>query len=131
MGFIEKLEYLMKNDNISNLRELSNKSKIPYTTLKGFYTRGTDNIQKSTLKKLSDFFNCTLDYLVDDNVIDPDKHFGPSEEYKEVYKIKRALKDAGFLNKNEELTDENLSKITDFIIANKKFIINSEKEEDK
>ena len=124
MGFIEKLEYLMSENNISNLRELSNKSKIPYTTLKGFYTRGTDNIQKSTLKKLSTFFNCTLDYLVDDDVIDPDKHFGPSEEYKELYKIKRALKDAGFLDKNEELSDEALSKITDFIVANKKFIIN-------
>ncbi len=129
MDFLDKLEFLMKEKNITNLNELSTQSNIPYTTLKGFYTRGTDKIQKSTLKKLADFFNCTLDYLVCDDVVEPSKHFAPGQEYKEVYKIKRALKEAGFLDKNEELSDENLSKITDFIIANKKFIMG--KEEDK
>lgn len=129
MDFLDKLESLMKEKNITNLNELSTQSNIPYTTLKGFYTRGTDKIQKSTLKKLADFFNCTLDYLVCDDVVEPSKHFAPGQEYKEVYKIKRALKEAGFLDKNEELSDENLSKITDFIIANKKFIMG--KEEDK
>lgn len=129
MDFLDKLEFLMKEKNITNLNELSTQSNIPYTTLKGFYTRGTDKIQKSTLKKLADFFNCTLDYLVCDDVVEPSKHFAPGQEYKEVYKIKRALKEAGFLDKNEELSDENLSKITDFIIANKKFIMR--KEEDK
>jgi hypothetical protein len=129
MDFLDKLEFLMKEKNITNLNELSTQSNIPYTTLKGFYTRGTDKIQKSTLKKLADFFNCTLDYLVCDDVVEPSKHFAPGQEYKEVYKIKRALKEAGFLDKNEELSDENLSKITDFIVANKKFIMG--KEEDK
>lgn len=129
MDFLDKLEFLMKEKNITNLNELSTQSNIPYTTLKGFYTRGTDKIQKSTLKKLADFFNCTLDYLVCDDVVEPSKHFAPGQEYKEVYKIKRALKEAGFLDKNEELSDENLSKITDFIVANKKFIIG--KKEDK
>lgn len=129
MDFLDKLEFLMKKKNITNLNELSTQSNIPYTTLKGFYTRGTDKIQKSTLKKLADFFNCTLDYLVCDDVVEPSKHFAPGQEYKEVYKIKRALKEAGFLDKNEELSDENLSKITDFIVANKKFIMG--KEEDK
>jgi hypothetical protein len=127
MDFLDKLEYLMKEKNINNLNELSIKSNIPYTTLKGFYTRGTDKIQKSTLKKLADFFNCTLDYLVCDDVIEPSKHFAPGQEYKEIYKIKRALKEAGFLDDNEELSDENLAKITDFIIANKKFIIGDDK----
>lgn len=129
MDFLDKLEFLMKEKNITNLNELSTQSNIPYTTLRGFYTRGTDKIQKSTLKKLADFFNCTLDYLVCDDVVEPSKHFAPGQEYKEVYKIKRALKEAGFLDKNEELSDENLSKITDFIVANKKFIMG--KEEDK
>lgn len=129
MDFLDKLEFLMKEKNITNLNELSTQSNIPYTTLKGFYTRGTDKIQKSTLKKLADFFNCTLDYLVCDDVVEPSKHFAPGQEYKEVYKIKRALKEAGFFDKNEELSYENLSKITDFIVANKKFIMG--KEEDK
>lgn len=122
MNFLDKLEFLMKEKNINNLNALSTQSNIPYTTLKGFYTRGTDKLQKSTLKKLADFFNCTLDYLVYDDVIEPSKQFTPMKEYKELYKIKRALKKAGFLDKNGELSDENLSKITDFIITNKKFI---------
>lgn len=129
MNFLDKLEFLMKEKNINNLNKLSIQSNIPYTTLKEFYTRGTDKIQKSTLKKLADFFNCTLDYLVCDDVIEPSKHSTLDEEYKEVYKIKRALKESGFLDKNEKLSKENLSKITDFIIANKRFIIR--KEEDK
>ena len=128
MDFLDKLEFLMKEKNITNLNELSTQSNIPYTTLKGFYTRGTDKIQKSTLKKLADFFNCTLDYLVCDDVVEPSKHFAPGQEYKEVYKIKRALKEAGFLDKNEELSDENLSKITDFIVANKKFIMGTKED---
>lgn len=70
MTFIEKLEYLMKVNKITNLRELSKQSKIPYTTLKGFYTRGSNNIQRQTLVKLSLFFNCTSDYLIFDNIID-------------------------------------------------------------
>lgn len=122
MNFLDKLEFLMKEKNINNLNALSTQSNIPYTTLKGFYTRGTDKLQKSTLKKLADFFNCTLDYLVYDDVIEPSKQFTPMKEYKELCKIKRALKKAGFLDKNGELSDENLSKITDFIITNKKFI---------
>lgn len=69
MTFIEKLEYLMKLNKIENLRELSKQSKIPYTTLKGFYTRGSNNIQRQTLVRLSLFFNCTTDYLIFDNVI--------------------------------------------------------------
>lgn len=69
MTFIEKLEYLMKLNKIENLRELSKQSKIPYTTLKGFYTRGSNNVQRQTLVRLSLFFNCTTDYLIFDNVI--------------------------------------------------------------
>ena len=45
MDFLDKLEFLMKEKNITNLNELSTQSNIPYTTLKGFYTRGTDKIQ--------------------------------------------------------------------------------------
>ena len=56
MTFLEKLEYLMKKYNIKNLHELSTKCKIPYSTLRGFYTKGTDNIKLHTLRTLSKFF---------------------------------------------------------------------------
>lgn len=66
--FIKKLEYLMKKNNISNLFELSKLSGIPYTTLKGFYTRGTDKLQSRTISKLANFFECSTEYLTDDDI---------------------------------------------------------------
>lgn len=71
MELTEKLDLLMKEIGI-NRAELSRKSGIPYTTIVNFYEKGTDNVKLSTLKKLADFFNCSLDYLVDDSIIEKD-----------------------------------------------------------
>lgn len=67
MTFTNKLDYLMAERGI-NKSILSKESGIPYTTIDGFYKKGTDNIKLSTLKKLSAYFNCTLDFLVDDDI---------------------------------------------------------------
>lgn len=67
MTFIERLEYLMKKNGIKNRAELSKVSGIPYTTVDGFYKRGTDNIKLSTLLKLAECLHCSLDYLADDS----------------------------------------------------------------
>lgn len=66
MAFIEYLELEMRKNNISNKSELSRLSGIPYTTIDGFYKKGTDNIKLSTLRKSSECLHCSLDYLVDD-----------------------------------------------------------------
>ena len=47
---------------------LSKESGIPYTTIAGFYTKGTDNVKLSTLKKLSTYFDCSIDFLADEEV---------------------------------------------------------------
>ena len=47
---------------------LSKESGIPYTTIAGFYTKGTDNVKLSTLKKLSAYFDCSIDFLADEEV---------------------------------------------------------------
>lgn len=65
MSFITKLDKLMQERNI-NKSQLSKESGIPYTTIDGFYKKGTDNIKLSTLKKLAAYFNCSLDYLADE-----------------------------------------------------------------
>lgn len=77
MNFLEKLEKEMEIKNIKNLHDLSVRSNIPYSTLRGFYTKGFDKIKLSTLIKLKDYFGCTLDYLCDDSVIESDQHFPP------------------------------------------------------
>lgn len=69
MSFLTKLDKLMKDRNI-NKNQLSKESGVPYTTIDGFYKKGTDNIKLSTLKKLAAYFECSLDYLADDDVPD-------------------------------------------------------------
>ena len=67
MGMIEKLELLMNEKNLDKA-SLSRNTGIPYTTVDGFWKKGTDNIKRSSLLKLTRYFNCTLDYLADDNI---------------------------------------------------------------
>jgi DNA-binding Xre family transcriptional regulator len=67
MKLTDKLDLLMNEKGI-NRAELARESGIPYTTISSFYDKGTDNVKLSTLRKLADYFDCSLDYLVDDNV---------------------------------------------------------------
>ena len=84
MSFTDKLDALMAEKGI-NKSVLSKESGIPYTTIAGFYTKGTDNVKLSTLKKLSSYLGCTIDYLADDDHDEPTTlaaHFD-GEEYTE------------------------------------------------
>jgi|GEM_PF-949222 len=72
MNFLDKLEFLMTGKSIKNLNVFSDLSGIPYTTLKEFYTKGTDDIKLSTLEKIKNYFDVTLDYLLDDEITDPE-----------------------------------------------------------
>lgn len=67
MGLTDKLDRLMNERHI-NKAELARESGIPYTTIDGFYKKGSENAKLSTLKKLCAYFGCTLDYLADDNI---------------------------------------------------------------
>ena len=49
--FLNVLDSLMKSNGL-NKHTLSIKSGIPYTTIDGFYKRGTANARLSTLKRL-------------------------------------------------------------------------------
>ena len=91
MGLTDKLDILMKERNI-NKAELARQSGVPYTTIDGFYKKGSENAKLSTLKKLCSYFDCSLDYLADDNVNEPRTmaaHFD-GDEYteEEITKIK-------------------------------------------
>ena len=85
MGLTDKLDILMKERNISKA-DLARESGVPYTTIDGFYKKGSENAKLSTLKKLCNYFHCTLDYLADDAVNDQPTtlaaHF-EGEEYTE------------------------------------------------
>ena len=65
----DKLDILMQEKSI-NKSELSRDSGIPYMTIVNFYEKGSDNVKLSTLKKLANYFNCSLDFIADDDVTD-------------------------------------------------------------
>ncbi|HEK8842972.1 TPA: helix-turn-helix transcriptional regulator [Clostridioides difficile] len=67
MSMTENLDKLLYSKNITKA-QLSKESGIPYTTISGFYTKGTDNVKLSTLKKLANYFQCSVDYLVYGNI---------------------------------------------------------------
>jgi transcriptional regulator with XRE-family HTH domain len=63
LDFLERLDSLMEVNGL-NRNTLSAKSKIPYTTIDGWYKKGYEKIRLSTLKQLASFFSVTLDYLI-------------------------------------------------------------------
>lgn len=63
MALTDKLDYYMNKKRISKL-QLSKDIGIPYSTLFGFYVQGDENVKLSTLKKISKFFDCTIDEIV-------------------------------------------------------------------
>lgn len=90
MNFLEKLDSLMNKYGL-NKRTLSQKSEIPYTTIDGWYKKGYEGLKLTTLRKLADYFNITLDYLVLDEISDPNygKSIGFKVDYDEMEHIKK------------------------------------------
>lgn len=73
MNLSEKIDVLMKQNNIKNPKELSEKLneknlKIPYTTLLTIINNEVQDIKLGTARKLCTFFNLTLDQLLDDDI---------------------------------------------------------------
>lgn len=101
MNFLEKLDFLLKEKDI-NKHQLSKITGIPYTTIDSFYKKGYDNIKLSTLLKLSNYFKCTLDYLVvDDDTEESIKiNSSDSENSKTLLELYEAVED---LSENEQL----------------------------
>lgn len=69
MNFNDKIDKYMEDNNIKDLKKLAGLANIPYTTLRDFYNKkSADNSRLSTIRKLSEFMNCSLDYLAFDNI---------------------------------------------------------------
>lgn len=90
MNFLEKIDFLMNKYGL-NKRTLSQKCGIPYTTIDAWYKKGYEGLKLTTLRKLNDFFNTTLDYWILDEITDPNygKSSGFEVEYDEMEHIKK------------------------------------------
>lgn len=120
MSLTDKLNEFLKEKNITK-SQLSKESGVPYTTIDGFYKKGTDNVKLSTLKKLADYFKCSLDYLVDDKI----EISNSEEENKETNQNEDAisieehklLKNFNKLNKTGK--DEAIKRVEELTYINK------------
>ena len=65
MSFSEKIDKLLVDNNIKNLRQLAKEIDIPYTTLWDYYSNPV-RLKKANLyyiKKIANKLGCTIDYL--------------------------------------------------------------------
>lgn len=90
MDFLEKLNLLMRENKL-NKNSLSKSSEIPYTTIDGWYKKGYESMQLTTLKKLSNFFETSLDFWANDDIDDPTygKANGFKVEFTEMQLVKK------------------------------------------
>lgn len=99
--FLKNLDMLLKEKGIRK-SVLSRESGIPYTTIDGFYKKGYENIKLSTLQKIADYFDVSVDFLI-----------GKSEMRKVSVATDDELKIALF-GGNEEVTDEMWNEVRKF-----------------
>lgn len=73
MSLTQKIDSYLFSNNLKR-SDLARVSNIPYTTIDGLYKKGAHNIKLSTLKKLAQTMNCTIDYLVSDDLSENADH---------------------------------------------------------
>lgn len=61
--FTDKLDKLLQSRGL-NKHSLALETGIPYTTIDGWYKKGCGSMKLSTLCKLADFFDVSIDYLL-------------------------------------------------------------------
>ncbi len=69
MTFLDKLDFMMSKLKIGK-SGLSERSGVPYTTIDSFYKKGFENTKMSTIKKIADALDVSLDYLMMDSITD-------------------------------------------------------------
>lgn len=62
MNFLDRIDNLMEQKGI-NKNQLAQMTGIPVSTIYGWYKKGYDNITLPTIRKLSSFFGCSMEYL--------------------------------------------------------------------
>lgn len=112
-----KLRKLRENQGLLQ-KELADILDISTSTI-GMYEQGRRQPDNDTLKKLSQYFNVSIDYLLDNEISTTNLM---DNELKEIEVLKKALQKVGFMNGDEDLTNEELDKVMKFVSANKDFL---------
>lgn len=88
MNFTNKLDKYLYENNYTKA-DFSKNSGIPYTTICGWYAKNIKNMQKETIDKLLEYFNCSYEDLFSDN--DNSLSYSLSNYEKEVIDLVRKV----------------------------------------
>ena len=111
-----KLKSLRENQGLLQ-KDLSNILHISTSTI-GMYEQGRREPDNTTLKKIAGYFGVSTDYLLD--IEKPMTKVEKELREKEI--LKNALIENGYMKKNEDLTNDELKRLIDFVKTNKKYI---------
>ena len=111
-----KLKSLRENQGLLQ-KDLSNILHISTSTI-GMYEQGRREPDNATLKKIAGYFGVSTDYLLD--IEQPITKVEKELREKEI--LKNALIENGYMNKDEDLTNEELKRLMEFVKTNKKYI---------
>lgn len=87
MNMLEKIQLLMDEKDLKKA-DVARGADIPYTTIDGLFKKGVENARFPTLKKLAQFFDVSMEYLINDD--EDDRDYGkilPHEFTKEEHRI--------------------------------------------
>lgn len=112
-----KLKKLRENQGLLQ-KELADKIGISLSSI-SMYERGERQPDNDTLKKLSQYFNVSIDYLLDNEITATNLK---DYELKEIEVLKNVLKKEGFMENDEDLSDGEYKRLMEFVVANKKFL---------
>ena len=86
------------------------------TSTIGMYEQSRREPDNNTLKKIANYFGVSTDYLLDNE----NSNIKNKSKDKEV--LKNVLIENGYMNKGEDLSDEELKNLMEFVKTNKKYI---------
>lgn len=122
--FANRLNKIMTIRNIKPI-ELSNKTGIAKSQI-SHWLAGTYKAKQDSLTVLAEFFDVDETWLMGFDVPMRSERKRLSKE-EELELLKDVLTRKGFLDKNENISEEDFNKLIEFAKANKNFIMNDKK----
>lgn len=119
--FGERLKLVLDNNEIKQV-DLARHLNLSQQAI----NRWCQNITRpdfETLVKIADFLNVSTDFLLGKE----EKDSKNEDILKEKQILKKALIESGYMKKNEDLSNEELKKLMEFVKINKKYIKDNNK----
>lgn len=117
--FSERLKLALENSNISQIR-LAQELELTGPAINRWCNNVTEPDNK-TIVKIANILGVSTDYLLG-NDVEPDIEL--EKELKEKEVLKHLLIKNGYMKDNEDLSNDELERLMEFILQNKNFIKN-------